>query len=169
MTTLRTLTTLTILVTTLAACGGDTLPPKLDHYNLDNPVVVVGGSADQHAAAEAAILAMGGSLGEVGSLHVELRIANDPTCRCLGGLACGASRSVWLCPRLDDMSRRQMARNVWYATAQALWGVPEMGTPGKAGNVVGSAGCGTADDPPMWTAADLSVICSRARGGRCVK
>lgn len=167
--TLRTLTTLTILVTTLAACGGDDLTPKLDHYDIANPVVVVGGSADQHAAAEAAILAMGGSLGVVDSPHVELRIANDPTCRCLGGLACGASRSVWLCPRLGDMSHRQMARNVWYATAQALWGAPEMGLVCKAGNVIGSAGCGTADDPPMWTAADISVICSRARSGRCAK
>lgn len=170
MTTLRNLTTLTTLLTTLAACGGDALTPKLDHYDIANPVVVVGGSADQHAAAEAAILAMGGSLGDVGSLHVELRIADDPSCRhCLGGVACGASRTVWVCPRLDDMSHRQMARNVWYATAQALWGAPEMGLVCKAGNVIGSAGCGTADDPPMWTAADLSVICSRARGGRCAK
>lgn len=167
--TLRTLMTLTTLVSALAACGVDTLPPKLDHYDIANPVVVIGGSQDQHAAAEAAIIAAGGSLGVVGSPHVELRIATDPTCRCLGGLACGASRSVWLCPRLDDMSRRQMARNVWYATAQALWGVPEMGVPCRAGNVVGSAGCGTADDPPMWTADDLAVICSRARGGRCAK
>ena len=171
MKTLKTIAlALALTLTTLAACGGDSLAPKLDPRDLTNPVVITGGSPDVRSAAEAAITAMGGSIGEVDAPHVELRVADDPSCRhCLTGIACGATRTLWTCPRLDDMSRNQAARNVWEGVAQALWGVGVTDVPCGNGNVLGGTGCGTSDSAPAWTAADLSVICARAHGGRCGK
>ena len=168
---MKTLTTLTLTLTlTLAACGVDPLTPKLDPLALAHPVVVVGGSSDVRSAAEAAITSMGGMIGEADAPHVELMIADDPSCRhCLTGIACGAARTLWTCPRLDDMSRNQAGRNVWAGVAQALWGVGVTDVPCGNGNVLGGTGCGTSDSAPAWTAADLSVICARAHGGRCGK
>ena len=166
---MKTLTTLTLTLT-LAACGVDPLTPKLDPLALAHPVVVVGGSSDVRSAAEAAITSMGGMIGEADAPHVELMIADDPSCRhCLTGIACGAARTLWTCPRLDDMSRNQAGRNVWAGVAQALWGVGVTDVPCGNGNVLGGTGCGTSDSAPAWTAADLSVICARAHGGRCGK
>ena len=171
---MKTLTTLTLtLALTLAACGDGAPTPKLDHLDpldLAHPVVVMGGSPDVRAAAEAAITAMGGSIGEADAPHAELVVADDPSCRhCLTGIACGAARTLWTCPRLNDMSRQQAARNVWSGVAQALWGVGATDVPCGTGNVLGGAGCGTSDDVPSWTGADVSAICARVHGGRCRK
>lgn len=169
---MKTLTTLTLALT-LAACGDGAPTPRLDHLDptdLAHPVVVMGGSPDVRSAAEAAITAMGGSIGEADAPHAELVVADDPSCRhCLTGIACGASHTLWTCPRLDDMSRHQAARNVWSGVAQALWGVGVLDVPCGTGNVLGGAGCGTPDDVPTWTGADLAAICSRVHGGRCGK
>lgn len=168
MKTLKTIA-LALTLTTLAACGGDPLAPKLDRLDLNNPVVITGGSPDVRSAAEAAITAMGGSIGEVDAPHVELRVADDQPCRhCLTGIACGAARTLWTCPRIDDMSRNQAARNVWAGVAQALWGVVPTDVPCGNGNVLGGS-CGTTDAAPAWTAADVAAICSRVHGGRCGK
>lgn len=170
MKTLKTIAlALALTLTTLAACGGDSLAPKLDPRDLTNPVVITGGSPDVRSAAEAAITAMGGSIGEVDAPHVELRVADDPSCRhCLTGIACGAARTLWTCPLLNDMSRNQAGRNVWAGVAQALWGVVPTDVPCGNGNVLGGS-CGTTDAAPAWTAADLAAICSRVHGGRCGK
>ena len=170
---MKTLTTLTLTLTlTLAACGDGAPTPKLDHLDpldLTNPVVITGGSPDVRAAAESAITAMGGSIGEADTPHTALVVADDPSCRhCLTGIACGASHTLWTCPRLDDMSRNQAARQVWSGVAQALWGVGVTDVPCGAGNVLGGS-CGTTDAVPAWTAADLAAICSRVHGGRCGK
>jgi hypothetical protein len=163
---MKTLTTLTLALT-LAACGVDPITTKLDPRDLTNPVVITGGSPDVRAAAASAIAAMGGSIGEADDPHVELVVADDPSCRhCLDGLACGAARTLWTCPRINDMSRNQAGRNVWSGVAQALWGVETIDAPCD-GRVLRGPGCGTSDDPPAWTAADLAAICARVRGGRC--
>ena len=168
---MKTLTTLTLTLT-LSACGADPITPKLDHLDpldLAHPVVITGGSPDVRSAAEAAITAMGGSIGEADTPHTALVVADDPSCRhCLTGIACGATRTLWTCPRLGDMSRNQAGRNVWSGVAQALWGVETLDAPCD-GRVLRGPGCGTSDSAPDWTAADLSVICARAHGGRCGK
>jgi hypothetical protein len=88
---------------------------------------------------------MGGMIGEADAPHVELMIADDPSCRhCLTGIACGAARTLWTCPRLDDMSRNQAGRNVWAGVAQALWGVGVTDVPCGNGTVLGGS-CGTTD------------------------
>ena len=170
---MMTLTTLTLtLALTLAACGDGAPTPtfKLDPLDLTNPVVITtGGSPDVRSAAEAAITAMGGSIGEVDAPHVELRVADDPSCRhCLTGIACGAARTLRTCPLLNDLSRNQAGRNVWAGVAQALWGVGVTDVPCGNGNVLGGS-CGTTDAAPAWTSADLAAICSRVHGGRCDK
>ena len=58
MKTLKTIA-LALALTTLAACGGDSLAPKLDPRDLTNPVVITGGSPDVRSAAEAAITKAG--------------------------------------------------------------------------------------------------------------